>query len=536
MANQHTSIWNEETHAHLLSLREDFDLDWPDICEELGLPRDSSAPRTKYRRIVADAPYYESLRAAVDSSEGEVKAEESVKAEEDDSVEWEVESRVVKRKYEYDEERGEFTFVVRDGIFRISADSWRKVMEWYSAEGADLTMYEVASKLGISRPDLEACLKAYGHYKARPPVLREELAEASDTEEETLVDRAIEVRERQFSQKLQTRSREALKREVIKLRQELHTRGEIKSDVKDLIAELTADMGGFAGPVEKLVPRAGRIFDIHAPTFDAHIGLAAFKAQGYTNDYNSDIALTYIRTHGSMTAQRIAERVARGWKCRTAYMSHGGDTFHAPFGRTEHGRHLQRDKPDRILFHLGVRAFIDQIESVRPHAERVVVLGVEGNHGHLLDVLLVDFLKVYYKDCPDVVVEDSLSKRAFFKAGNALHVLDHGTTFNSVGTEASLSRADRITRIISGQQYHGTQRVYFYVGHMHHREEKSQAHMNLIRVPTMCHENDYEEFLGFYNDPQMDLYILDEFGRIEATERLYMADYVEGVVSRLEAA
>lgn len=503
MANQHTSDWTPEKETLLVDLREKDDMDWPDINDTLGFPRDSSAPRSKYRRI-KDAGV-----ANVASSTG---------PEELDPLEVHIDA-LTSHKYVYEPDLGVYRFSINNELISVPEETWETIVRLYSEDGADLTQHQIAMRAGISRKKLEQMLRAYGHFKARPPVTREALERGDDME--TLVGQAVEVKERRFLERLRTKSYEELKRENQRLKQDLFDRGEAKEELRAFVREELREIGGYAPRVEKHLTNAADLFDVHVTLFDPHVGLATFSEMGWTNDYNSDIALEYIREQGRQTAARIRSREG---VCRTAYASFGGDFFHAPKGQTESGRPLQRDKPDRLLFRAGYEAAIDYIESIRREAQRVVVKGIGGNHGHLIDELLIDFLAMYYRDAEDVDVDDSMNTRAWFRVGNVLHVIDHGTTFSTVTSERSLSRADRIARIIAGKHYHGVTRVIFYVGHMHHREGKSQAHMEILRVPVFCHESDYEDHLGFYNDPMADVYFLDMDGRISGTERLYLVD------------
>lgn len=515
MANQHTAVWNDSIEALLVLLREDEDLNWPEINERLGMPRDSESPRKKYKRIVRDSARYQDLRDLIESGLAEDKVDHIT---EEPDLEFEIDA-ATSRKYRYDPDREEYVFSINNELITVSEETWETIVRLYSGDGADLTQHQIAMRAGVSRKKLEQMLRAYGHFKARPPVTREALARGDDMD--TLVDSAVEVQERQFLERLRDKGYKELRSEVRKLKQELWERGEAKDELRSFVRDEIADLPGYAPTPIKVLPQSDRIFDVHAPLYDPHVGLATFHEMGWTNDYNSDIALEYIRQQGRGAAQKIVDRPGR---CRTAYVTLGGDFFHAPLGQTESGRPLQRDKPDRFLFRAGQDAAIDYIESIRQVSEHVVVKGIGGNHGHLIDELLVDFIALYYRDAEDVEVDDSMQTRAWFRIGNVLHVIDHGTTFASVTSERSLSRADRIARIIAGQNYHGVTRVIFYVGHMHHRESKSQAHMEIIRVPVFCHESNYEDFLGFYNDPMADVYFLDVQGRIDSTERLYLAD------------
>lgn len=557
MANQHTSdFWSQNDNAErALDLRVNYGLPYTAIADILGCDTEAQ-PRSKVSKMLragVETPtrgrftypswalrYSEELLVESGADPLGTSEQEAVAGGEDTSASndalgyhVEVEHPFARHRYRFDGK--DYSFSVNDELVSFPKELWEAAVRDYSGQGGNLTCYEVAAKYSIPVKVLEKCFSLYAHFKARPPVTREALAEAVVKGEMTpLMQQAIEAQEHKFGVKLEQQRVRQMEARLRELEQERLEQGELADAMRSLVQELVTSFGGFAArTVEKAPFPSGKVYDIHAPLFDLHAGLSQLKALGWSQrDYNSDTALRMVRQHGRSVANLIRQRHGT---CRVAYLTHGGDTFHAPFGRTEHGRPLQRDTPDRLLMRELVQAFIVQIDAVRPHVEKVVVKGVEGNHGHLLDALILDFLALYYKDAADVEVSEDLNQRTYFRVGETLHVLDHGTKFGNVTSTASMAFAERISRVVAGEDFHGATRIYFYVGHLHHREnatnsqEKSQAHLNILRVPTICSANDYETFLGFYNESMTDVYFLDARGRIFATERLYMMEELSPV-------
>lgn len=436
-------------------------------------------------------------------------------------IEYDVES-FVKHDYKFDGQQ--YLFSVNDQFVSIDKDRWAGMVADYSAEGGNLTLYQTAQKYGIPRKILEVCFRKYGHFKARPPATREEIKDAEDTEDfEPLYERAIEVAELGFNIKLVDRKRKAAEDQNKELKQELAERGNLADEMRLLVAEL-ADELPKAKNIKKTTKKSPRIKQVHAPLFDTHIGLTSqLKGDWAVTEFNSQVAWDMIHVHGRDLRRMIEER---GGRVEVAHLTHGGDMFHAPMGKTVSGRPLQRELPDRILMRETVLAFKRQIEAVRPVADHIRILGVPGNHGHVFDEFLIDFLHLHYSETEDVEVVDGFGARGYFLSGDSLHVLDHGTTFSSAGSTSTMATAERVSRRIAGNDYARANRIYYYIGHLHHREGKSQAHLEIIRVPTIAGANDYEEFLGFVNDSMTDVYFLDEKGRIKDIERMFMSDLI----------
>lgn len=546
MANQNSSVWTQDPTLleRALDLRVNHGLDWEPIRKVLGLETKDQV-RIKVNRVLAairkgetddivpTMGRYEYDFSVLDEDERPRtdEAEESTEAS-DEALAYEVEVPYARREYTFTGE--EYIFVVNGEQVAWPKETWEAVVAYYSAEGANLTQQQIAQKFGANKQVVEACLRQYGHFKARPPVTREALRDAVVTGDTTpLMERAIEVAEHKFSAKLRDARMKHLERENLELRQELHQRGEVLTELRSLVKELAAELPK-AGPVEKVTSeRPGAPYVLHAPIFDPYIGLHTFFTRGWTTEYDTDIAVEFIRQHAIEMVRRIQQRPGT---CEMVVLSLGGDLLHAIQGKTVAGRNMPTDRPDRFLVRAAVKAFKTWIDTVRPYTKQVLVLGIGGNHDGPLGELVVDFLAQHYADTEanDVLVDDTPSKHAWFIVGDTLHVIDHGEAFGNVTTSGSLAVAERIARRVAGPDYYKVRRIVFYVGHLHHREgartpaldstDKTQGHMEIIRVPVFCSASDYEEMLGFWNEQMADVFFLNERGRIADIARIYAED------------
>lgn len=543
--NQNNSVWKRDPTLleRAIDLRVNYGMSWEAIRKVLDLDS-ADQVRIKVNRtlrridegretpdLIPSEGSYEYDFSMLTADElpydyltPEEEDEEEEEAEEEE-LEYEIHSRIV--RYDYHVSGDDILFTVNNQIVAIPLDVWERIVADYSAQGGNLTQYEIAKKYGINKKVLEACLRSYGHYKARPPVTREKIKEAAQEGDfDPLVKNAIEVQEARFSAKLERERWRRLEEENRRLREESQDREQLMESVRRLVEEMAKDFPR-AREVEKVIEPGRKIFDCHAPIFDTHIGLQTLSERGWTTDYSTDIAVRMIEQHGVETVREIRER----GQCGTLYLSLGGDILHSIMGKTVSGRHVGADLPDRWLVRAAVGAFRTWIETARPYARKIVVKGVAGNHDGVLGELILDFLALAFEGASDVEVDTRPSKQAYFIVGDTLHIIDHGESFTNVTGDKSLAMAERIARRVAGADYYRVRRIIFYVGHMHHREgartpsldgfDKSQGHLEILRVPTFCSASNYEELLAFWNEQMSDLFFLDKNGRIKGIERLY---------------
>lgn len=502
--------WTYELEAEVIRLRDKENMDWQTIKDELDFDTPDQ-PRVRYSRLKNGRP--RSPRAAELHLDKEATTKEQ-------AIKYEAEASFANHKYKFDEQQRMYSFPVYGTIVDIPAAIWQQIVTEYSALGADRTCYEVAARHGMHKKVLEACLKLYGHFKSRPPATREELVDAAATGEfGPLYDRAIEVGEQRFTTDLTLRKLAHLTSRNQQLEAKLADVDETKADILTALHELAANFPlaeDFSKPAA--TPCAS---DYLLTVFDAHFGLKVGTESGWSEkEYSAEIAGEYLVRY----AETAAERITLNGGAKTAHLVNGGDTFHAFMQRTKGGTPLEREKPDRLVFRDCLAAHLKAIEILRNVSQKVVVRIIPGNHDHIFAELLEEVLAIHYMNVTDVDVPNVAAKRKAFLVGECLHVFDHGEGFERLN-DKQFAKVDIVARRMGGKDFAKAKKVYFYVGHTHHKENKEHgAHLEIIRVPTWAHSNDYEESLMHDTDPTGLFLRLDARGRIEAEDRVYLLD------------
>ena len=527
-----TIEWTEGLRGQALDLRVNYDLGWPDICVMLGLPHDKKeAVRIKVNRLIAagaDIPEKGSIEHDWSPlEEGETTRRQAPV----------LEVPYAKRDYSMrtDAETGQsfYQFVLNGSLIEIDEEVWQDIIAMYSADGADLTQYEVAAEVGLNKKELQQLLAKYGHFKARPPVTREELASAlisddPDAALEELESRAIEAEERRFGRRLSKRKFDFYRKNYYRMKEADEARATFIEELREVIRAESFERA--LPQVEKLGPLedrhiSGEGVSYHTPIFDPHFGLKVEGAMGWSGDYDLQRACAYLCLAADLTAERIRDEVGRA---ETIYATNGGDIFHAMLRFTETFSHvLERDRPDMIVWRAVIRVMKYRYERLRTVCDKLFIVDVPGNHGHIFDELITEFMAEHFRDADDVEVDLRLGQYKHFRIGKSLHVLDHGKGVNQLNHKAA-AHADVTARVVAKEDFHGAESVYYYVGHLHHVEAKGHGpHLEMIRVPTFSHADDYAGRLRANNKPMVMVFRLDSDGDVVDTHRFLMTKELE---------
>lgn len=199
-----------------------------------------------------------------------------------------------------------------------------------------------------------------------------------------------------------------------------------------------------------------------------------------------------------------------------------GDTFHALDNKTEHGTILHQDTRAKKVYEMTFEARLADIEAVRKACQTVHVYEAEGNHDHQFHWGLYHAIEQYYRDCEDVVVKRSPSKKVYFTEGNCLYFFDHGYGISRLSTPSAMSKM-RLTveQRVPNDVLSAAERVHVMVGHLHHEERKEDGKYDYRRLPAMCEPDDYEETIRVASRPGAVTYRLGLDGYIQDAHNLY---------------
>lgn len=511
--------WTRDIEAEVIRLREKVKLNWQDIATHLGMDT-ADVPRIRYSRLRAAG-----VTGGHVGEEQSVKSGARVPAATDDTLEYEVSAAFTKEDYWFD--GSDYFFPVNNQVIRIPKRTWERIVAAYSGEGGNEVQAAIAMDVGMHKKVLEACLRLYGHFKARPPVTREALAAAKSADEMApLYEKAIEVKEAKFIRGLGAYRLKEQDRIIKDLRTQLHHRDGQKQEMVAALREVLEQVNPLHPATNLRVrPPAGEDFTVLVYLTDTHFGMRVFGTSGFLTEYDTDISGKYVREVAKKAAEWIISQPGR---CTKVRLMNGGDVFHAFEKRTRRGTPLERDRPDREVFRHALSAFIDAVETLRQVADTVEYDGTPGNHDGIHEWFLREGIALYFREAANVVVNRHEKKRTFFAEGTSLHVFDHGEEFTRFDY-TRMTKAELIARM-TGAAFKNADKIYFYVGHTHHHEEKAWGpHLKLIRGGTFAHTNDHEEELVFYGEPEVNIYRLDAKGRIENTKTLYLTDTAAGL-------
>ena len=520
-----TFSWTTEMEQKALDLRVNHSLGWEAIQRLLGCPT-KDVPRIKVNRLLRHGvkpPKKGKYQWDLSKLPIELIPQTLVGDVADSKLPYEVESPFSRNPYVFTGDQ--YIFAVNGETIAFPKKAWEDILAAYAVKGGDLTQYEVAQKFGMNKKVLEACLKLYGHFKARPPVSREALAEAHATgSTEPLMKQVIEVAEHSFDAALDQRYAEHYRKEHQKLREKLADAERLVGNMRELVREtLVDDLPSEPPEVVKRKFKGAATAVFHLPYYDIHVGEFVQSELGWGGEYNTDLACEYLRRSATAAAEAIHQKVGRA---ETLHVTFGGDVFHAMMGQTKSGKHrLDRDQNDRLIFRKTVRAALDTIQTLRAVTERIVVRVIPGNHDHIFAELFEETIAAYLIGQKGVDIPNEVGKRKFFLIGDSMHLLDHGEKFTAFSAKAMVS-AQIMARKVGASAWQNTQRVYCYVGHTHHRETKAHdGYLELIRVPTFAPPGEYAEGLALSNEQEVPLYQLDWRGRIAGETRLYLTDW-----------
>lgn len=392
----------------------------------------------------------------------------------------------------------------------LSADRFAHLVRSYVDEGAGKTRAQVAREIGITQDQMDHICNVYGLTKDSPAVPLEILAHQTDDEvvetalkarAEGIADKARGSRARYFERKWRKAVKKLQNREAVLARLDRFLEGK--------------QLG--AGPCTNVVIDGHDLRAVHAPIADAHLGkLAWHKEVG--EDYDIHIGSDRIKNVGDWQASRI--RQAGGAKI--VYATDIGDMFHAILSQTESGTSLDKDTRDLKVFDLAFEAKVHQIEQLRKVSDKVVVIGVPGNHDHIFVPLFNRMLREHYSAASDVVVEDVYGRYAGFRVAETAHLLDHGTGVGSLTGWKAKSQVRTVEKHALSEQDRrkALERVY-YVGHKHELQVSTGTETELRRLPALGEADDYEVSLRYDGKPGAELYFLDDRGRIDRIHRFY---------------
>jgi len=206
--------------------------------------------------------------------------------------------------------------------------------------------------------------------------------------------------------------------------------------------------------------------------FDLHIGKLAWGGETFEN---YDVKIARKRFLGSI---ETLLRRAEGFDYERILFPIGNDFFNSDTmeNTTTKGTPQDEDLRWQKTFDVGVRLLVDAIDMLREAGVPVDVVVIPGNHDFERSYYMGSYLSAWYKSDPHVSINNHASPRKYYRYGNTLLGLTHG----SEEKEASLPML-MATDIESKPYWTDTKFHEWHVGHIH-RKRTVQYDINKSRL------------------------------------------------------
>lgn len=220
--------------------------------------------------------------------------------------------------------------------------------------------------------------------------------------------------------------------------------------------------------------------------YDLHLGKLAWHAETGWSDYDSKITTQLVNNMVDIILGRVAH-----FQFDKILFPIGHDFFQVdnPSNTTFRGTPVDVDSRFKRTYRAGLDMLIQVIERLRQIAPVDVVM-VPGNHDFFSNFTLGVALECFFKDYPDVQIDNSPTVRKYYRYGNTLLGLTHGNDIKPqdlltlMPTEAPADFAASLWR-----EWH--------LGHLH-KDALTEKHGIRTRIlPSLCSADAWHAMKGF---------------------------------------
>lgn len=223
---------------------------------------------------------------------------------------------------------------------------------------------------------------------------------------------------------------------------------------------------------------------------DIHIGkLASSFETG--EDYNTQIAVQ--RVHDGVDG--ILHK-ATGFDIDQIVFVAGNDVLHidTPKRTTTSGTPQDTDGMWYDNFLVAKRLYVDIIDKLMKVAD-VHVMYNPSNHDYTNGFFLADAIKSWYRECPNITFDVSISHRKYYKYGTSLIGTTHGDGAKTQDLPILMAQE-------SPQSWSQTKHRYVYMHHVHHKMSKDYVGVTVEALRSPSGTDGWHHRKGYQHSPK----------------------------------
>lgn len=251
-----------------------------------------------------------------------------------------------------------------------------------------------------------------------------------------------------------------------------------KQNIEDALNELSAlkEEALSYSPTFPPIIRAGRLTGnmVEIVINDAHIGKLAWNVESGHGDFDVNIATRNYREAMSSMLHRLSP-----YKLDQILLVIGNDLFHSDneFGTTTRGTKVDTDGRYHKTYRIVRKMMAEQIEALRFVAPVKVVV-MPGNHDRHASWHLGDSLECWFRNCPDVEVDNVPKSRKYHQHGKVLLGWCHGD--EGKREDYPLQMATEVPQLWAATKYRE-----MHTGHLHKTKVDEYHGVRVRIIPSL---------------------------------------------------
>lgn len=258
---------------------------------------------------------------------------------------------------------------------------------------------------------------------------------------------------------------------------------------------------------------------------DLHFGCSSSKENTFYSkeDWNIDKTVIALRKYIDSIKKDLLNRKFIPNSCVVFSV---GDILDSLSGFTDKATKLNTNPIGIKQFRIAVNALVEFFCELKSLFPKISVRSVPGNHDSLGDILLFEFLKIYFKNDNSITFTITTCRWDMFNIGNNLFVLEHGYSakYKNKVPYDDKSRENYVQKLFIEKSSEFTNPIknrYFVMGDRHHYEQKTLSSFEFIQLPTIVESDEYSDNLNLKSRPRQQCFILDNSNGIIETLNFY---------------
>lgn len=273
----------------------------------------------------------------------------------------------------------------------------------------------------------------------------------------------------------------------------------LTESVEALVLHLTEHLPALVAPVPvtpgpDLREVGGDLLAVY-PIGDMHMGMYANAAEAGAD---------WDRAKALEVGKRAIENLATyGTPTDEALLINLGDFFHVtgPGNTTVKGTPQDVDGSFVELFQDGIDLLVYMIQRLLSKHDRVTVWNNVGNHDGIASVALSMILQAYFRDEPRVSIPVNPSAASYMRFGKCLIGSTHGDTYKEKDLPILMAND-------CADLWDKDQKRFWYVGHVHHRQEKEHTGAVVETFRTLAKSDSWHNKSGYRSGRDMHRIVL----------------------------